>query len=130
MENLIKDTKDLLKQATTEKSHFYVASILQKWLAAAEQVKEDNIMLHTFITENTSLKGKLRCRNVQIADLRQNLEKLNQEKDRLVNTEMFRVTDIAYKNQVIAKKDSEIADLKQQVETLTNKLYSYTHINA
>ena len=36
MKKLIKDTKDLLKQAKTEKSHYYVASILQKWLEVAE----------------------------------------------------------------------------------------------
>ena len=36
MKNLIKQIKDLRKQATTEKSHYYVASILQRVLFALE----------------------------------------------------------------------------------------------
>jgi hypothetical protein len=32
MKKLIKDTEDLLKQAKTEKSHYYTAKILQQWL--------------------------------------------------------------------------------------------------
>ena len=38
--DLIKRTKDLLKQATEEKSHYYVASILKEWLAFSGELVE------------------------------------------------------------------------------------------
>ena len=57
LEGLVKRTKDLYKQATTEKTHYYTASILKEWLLFAESLGAGFIRKQDIEFDEETLKG-------------------------------------------------------------------------